>query len=68
MPAVPDDLPAGPRPMVAVVRARIGHEPQLATAHVEQFLSQAAQHSTTGADGLVQLIELTTLLGDNSET
>ena len=108
MPAVPVDLPPGPRPMVAIVHAKPGHEPQLAnaitilapavraepgciefrafrdpanpgafylfevyadtdafrahlgTAHVSQFLTEAAQHSTTGAAGLVHLIELTT--------
>ncbi|MDT7802827.1 MAG: hypothetical protein QOI78_6260 [Actinomycetota bacterium] len=32
MPEVPDDLPPGERPMVAVVRAVPGHEDQLAAA------------------------------------
>ena len=32
MPAVPDDLPAGERPMIAIVRALPGHEAPLAAA------------------------------------
>lgn len=113
MPTVPDDLPAGPRPMIAIVRAVPGHESQLAaaidtlapavraepgclefrafgdaanpgafylfevytdtsafrahlaTAHVSKFLAEAAQHSTTDAGGLVQLVEFTDHLDDN---
>lgn len=32
MPEVSDDLPPGERPMVAIVRAAPGHEPQLSEA------------------------------------
>lgn len=106
MPTVPDDLPAGERPMIAIVRALSGHETSLAaaigaltaavraepgcvefrphrdagdpgvfylyeiyadtdafrthlaTGHVAHFLTEAAQHSTTDARGLVQLVDL----------
>ena len=108
MPTVADDLPAGERPMIAVVRAVPGHEPQLANAvstvttavraepgclefrpfrdatdpglfylyeiyadtdafrthlatpHVAHFFTEAAKHSTTDAQALVQLVELRT--------
>ncbi len=106
MPTVADDLPAGERPMIAIVRAVSGHEPQLAaaittlaaavraepgclafrpfrdatdpgmfylyeiyadtdafrthlaTVHVAHFFTEAAQHSTTDARALVQLVEI----------
>ncbi len=105
MPTVVDDLPPGERPMIAVVRAVPGHEPQLAAAvttltaavraepgclafrpfrdatdsgvfylyeisadidafrkhlatpHVAHFFTEVAQHSTTDAEALVQLVE-----------
>lgn len=106
LPDVADDLPAGERPMVAIVRAIPGHEDQLAAAitslmtavrgepgcrefrsfrsapepgtfylyeiyadtqafrdhlttdHVAQFFTELAQHSTSDAEALVQLVEL----------
>ncbi|MGW4771581.1 putative quinol monooxygenase [Nocardia sp. NPDC004278] len=105
-PEIPDDLPTGERPMVAMVRAAPGHEQPLAaaiatltaavrkepgclefrsfrtasdpsmfylyeiytdtaafrthltTAHVAHFFTELAQHSTTDARSLIQLIEL----------
>ncbi|MEC3953260.1 antibiotic biosynthesis monooxygenase [Nocardia sp. CDC153] len=105
-PEIPDDLPPGERPMLAVVRAAPGHEQPLAAAiailtatcrsepgclefrsfrtpsdpavfylyeiytdttafrthlttpHVAHFFTELAQHSTTDAKSLVQLIEL----------
>jgi quinol monooxygenase YgiN len=32
LPEVPDDLPGGPRPMIAVVDAKAGHAPELGAA------------------------------------
>jgi quinol monooxygenase YgiN len=106
MPEVADDLPAGERPMIAVVHAVAGHEEQLAAAiatlaaavrrepgcvefrsfregahpgvvqlyesyadtdafrthlatdHVAHFFTELAQHSTTDAAALTQLVEL----------
>ena len=105
-PTVPDGLPPGQRPMIAMIRAIPGHEPQLSTAistlaaavraepgclefrpfhdatdpgvfylyeiyadidafrthldtrYVAQFFTQAAQHTTSNARALVQLVEL----------
>lgn len=106
MPTVPDDLPAGERPVIAILRARPGHEAPLAaaisvltvavraepgcgqfrayrdatdpsvfylyeiyadtdafrthlqTGHVAHFFTEVAQHSTTDADGLIQLVSV----------
>lgn len=74
MPEVSDDLPAGQRPMIAVVPAIPGHEDPLAageiyrdadafkvhlgTDHVAHFFTELAQHSTANARVLTQLVEL----------
>lgn len=108
MPTLPAALPAGERPMIAIVRSLPGHEPQLAAAisalasavrsepgcmefrpyhdatdpgvfylyevyadtdafqthlttpHVAHFLTEVAQHSTTDAHGLIQLVDVPT--------
>lgn len=108
MPNVPEQLPAGERPMVAVIRATPGHEQplaaaisalaaavrrepgctefrpfrdatdpgrfylyeiytdtdafreHLATVHVAHFFTELEQHSTSDAQALTQLVELST--------
>ncbi|HZX06398.1 putative quinol monooxygenase [Kribbella sp.] len=106
LPDVADDLPAGERPMVAIVRSIPGHEDRLAaaitvltaavraepgcrefrsfrgiedpgtfylyevyadidafrnhltTGHVAHFFTELAEHSTSDATALVQVVEL----------